>query len=100
MLLLRRQSKGFVRTSPKFRAVTKDRVRIAAARASLPALALKKKHALKKACTEMSGHAGNEAQLQSSNDCHLQHVKLWALSVQMATLTHCDSMCSYVQFSP
>ena len=27
MLLLRRQSKGFVRTSSKFRAITKDRVR-------------------------------------------------------------------------
>ena len=39
MLLLRRQSKGFVRTSPKFRAVTKDRVRIAAAGAYLHAFA-------------------------------------------------------------
>ena len=29
MLLLRRQSKGFVRTSSKFRAITKDRVRCA-----------------------------------------------------------------------
>lgn len=66
MLLLRRQSKGFVRTSPKFRAVTKDRVRIAVARASMPALALET------ACTEIKGHAGNEAQLQSSKDCHLQ----------------------------